>query len=170
MLVVGPLLVLVGVLLTMLVELRISRANERLYRAQGAVDAPDPVYGVMRWAYPGAFVLMALEGAITGRVVDAGAITGVIVFALAKAFKAWAIHTLGRRWTYRVLVLPDSPLVERGPYAFVRHPNYVGVIGELLGMALMMRARVSGPLALLAFGELLRRRIVAEERALGLRR
>jgi isoprenylcysteine carboxyl methyltransferase (ICMT) family protein YpbQ len=51
----------------------------------------------------------------------------------------------------------------------MRHPNYVGVIGELLGMAMMMGARLTGPLALLAFGELLRRRIAAEERALGLR-
>lgn len=167
--VVGPLLVLLGVLVMMLVEFLISRSNEQQYRQKGATDAVDPVYGVMRWAYPGAFVVMALEGVMTGRGVDAYAVTGAIVFALGKALKAWAIHTLGCRWTYRVLVLRDAPLVDRGPYALVRHPNYVGVMGELLGMALMMGARITGPLMVLAFGELLRRRIAAEERALGLR-
>jgi isoprenylcysteine carboxyl methyltransferase (ICMT) family protein YpbQ len=50
----------------------------------------------------------------------------------------------------------------------MRHPNYVGVIAELIGFALLVGARVTGPLAVLVFGELLRRRIQAEERALGL--
>jgi methyltransferase len=165
----GVLLVLVAVLLTLLVELYVSRANEERYRRQGARDASDPVYGVMRWAYPGAFILMAAEGAITGRSLDSYALSGALLFVAGKALKAWAIHTLGVRWTYRVLVVPDAPLVRSGPYALVRHPNYVGVIAELLGMALMMTARMTGPLATLFFAELLRRRIAAEERALGLR-
>jgi methyltransferase len=161
--------VLVGVLLTLLVELRLSRANEQRYRRQGAIDAPDPVYRIMRWAYPGAFVLMAIEGAVGGRTVDRFAVAGAVVFIGAKALKAWAIQTLGSRWTYRVLVLPGAPLVRSGPYTLFRHPNYIGVLGELLGMALMMTARITGPIATLAFAELLRRRIAAEERALGLR-
>ena len=132
----GVLLLLVGVLLAMLLELRVSLANERLYRQQGAVDAPDPVYGVMRWAYPGAFVLMAIEGALTGRSLDWLAIAGALVFAAGKMLKVWAIRTLGPRWTYRVLVLPNVPLVRGGPYARLRHPNYVGVLGELIGMGL----------------------------------
>ena len=70
------------------------------------------------------------------------------------------------RWTYKVLVLPGVPLVTGGPYRFVKHPNYVGVIGELIGMALMTGARVSGPLGLFFFSWLLIRRIQAEERAL----
>jgi len=165
----GVLLLLVGILLMMLLELRVSQSNERLYRQQGAIDAPDPVYGLMRWAYPGAFVLMAIEGALVGRSLDGLAIAGALVFVAGKALKMWAIRTLGPRWTYRVLVLPDAPLVREGPYTRLRHPNYVGVLGELIGMGLMMRALVTGPIATLFFAELLRRRIAAEERALGLR-
>ena len=161
--------VLVVVLLGMLVELLVSRFNERRYRREGAVDVPDGVYRVMQWAYPGSFVAMAVEGMLAGRTPDAIAAWGVVVFAAGKALKAWAIASLGRRWTYRVLVLPGDPLVATGPYRLLRHPNYVGVIGELIGMALMMGALVTGPLALLGFGELLRRRVAAEERALGLR-
>ena len=64
-------------------------------------------------------------------------------------------------------MLPGAPLVTTGPYAFIHHPNYVAVVGELIGMALMMHAAVTGPLMTLFFMELLRRRIAAEERALG---
>jgi methyltransferase len=159
--------VLVVVLGSMLVELWVSQRNEREFRRQGAVDAPDPVYAVMRWAYPGAFVAMAVEGALSGAPFGWQTPAGIVVFVLAKALKVWAIRSLGTRWTYRVLVHPGAPLVTTGPYTFLHHPNYVGVIGELVGMGLMMHATVSGPLMTLFFMELLRRRIAAEERALG---
>jgi methyltransferase len=158
------------VFVSMLVELRVSQRNERAFRRQGAVDAPDPVYAVMRWAYPGAFVAMAVEGALSGASFGWQTPAGILVFVVGKALKVWAIRSLGTRWTYRVLVHPGAPLVTTGPYAFLRHPNYVGVVGELVGMGLMMHATVSGPVMTLFFMELLRRRIAAEERALGLPR
>jgi methyltransferase len=154
----------------MLVELRISRGNERLLVARGALAPADPVYPAMRWAYPGLFVAMAIEGVISAPHDRALVIAGIVVFAAAKALKAWAIASLGTRWTYRVFVVPGERLVRSGPYRWFRHPNYLGVIAELLGFALLAGARWSGPVAVLCFGELLRRRIRAEEQALGLSR
>jgi methyltransferase len=150
----------------MLVELRLSTRHERRLRARGAVEVPDPVYATMRWAYPAVFVAMAIEGFMSTPAPTAVMLAGVAVFVIGKLLKAWAIATLGERWTYRVLVLPGVPLVTDGPYQFVRHPNYVGVIGELIGMALVTGARVTGPLGVLFFSWLLVRRIRAEERAL----
>jgi len=163
-----PLLVLLAVIVMMLAELWLSTTNERVLVANGAVQADDPVYGVMRIAYPGVFVAMALEGVTTG--VEPGPITfaGVALMFLAKALKFWAIASLGRRWTYRVLVIPSLPLVTTGPYQWMRHPNYVAVVGELVAMALMTHARVTGPIGTVSFGWLLWRRIAAEERAMEL--
>ena len=131
---------------------------------------PDPVYRAMRWAYPAVFVAMAVEGALwaapSGSVRPILVLIGVGVFTAAKLLKFWAIATLGERWTYKVLVLPGVPLVASGPYRFVRHPNYVGVVGELIGMALITGARVTGPVGILFFSWLLVRRIRAEDRAL----
>jgi methyltransferase len=76
------------------------------------------------------------------------------------------VASLGPRWTFRVLVLPDAPLIRSGPYAHLRHPNYVGVMGELSGMALMAGARWTGPIVVLVFAALLAARIRVEERAL----
>jgi methyltransferase len=67
-----------------------------------------------------------------------------------------------------VLVLPGAALVSTGPYAWIRHPNYVAVFGEIAGFALIVGARLSGVISLLAFGILVRKRIAVEEAALGL--
>ena len=165
-----PVLSLVAVLVMMLAELRVSLAHEReLFRA-GAIEAPDPVYSTMRWAYPGTFVAMAIEGLVTATPPGVLTIAGAAVFLAGKALKVWAIASLGTRWTYRVLVIPSAPLVTRGPYRFMRHPNYVGVVGELVGMALLVQAPVTGVLSVIGFGYLLNLRIRTEEQALGLQR
>ena len=54
-----------------------------------------------------------------------------------------------------------------GPYRFIRHPNYVAVVGELLGFALVVWAPITGVVALVGFGALMWRRIAIEDRALG---
>ncbi len=169
-----PLLVLVSVIVMMLAELWLSTTNERVLLANGAVQADDPVYAVMRIAYPGVFIAMALEGMMTG--VELGplwgrttAITfaGVTVMFVAKALKFWAIASLGRRWTYKVLVVPALPPVTTGPYAWMRHPNYVAVAAEIVGFSLLARAPVAGVAGFVVFGALMLARIRVEERALG---
>jgi methyltransferase len=79
----------------------------------------------------------------------------------------WVISTLGVRWTFRILTLPDVPLIRRGPYALMRHPNYAAVLGELLAVAMIVGAPVSGALALIGYGALLRRKMAIEDRVLG---
>lgn len=167
-LVIVPVLALLAVIVMMLAELWLSSSNERVLLAHGAIEARDPVFSLMRVAYPAVFVAMAVEGALTG--VELGPMTfaGVSVMFAAKALKFWAIASLGPRWSYKVLVLPRVPLVTAGPYRWFRHPNYIGVVGELIAMALMTRAMVTGPLGTLFFGWLLYRRIAAEERAMEL--
>jgi len=94
---------------------------------------------------------------------------GAVIWLIARALKDWAIATLGDRWCFRVLPLPNVELVTRGPYRWMRHPNYVAVAGELAGAAVMLAAPVSGTAFTLAFLEIMRRRIRVEERALGIR-
>jgi methyltransferase len=145
--------------------LRASR-NERAQRARGGIEPRGDVYHLMQIAYPGAFVAMLLEGAWRGAPPPALVVTGAVVFAGAKALKWWAILSLGPFWTFRVIVVPGSERVARGPYRWLRHPNYLAVVGEFIGVALATGARVAGPIALLVFAALLVQRIALEERAL----
>jgi methyltransferase len=157
-----------GALLLMLAEMLVSRANERELRARGALEAPGDVYRTMAWAYPLAFVAPGLEGAWLGTSPGWTTIAGAALFVTSKALKFWAISALGTRWTFRVLVLPGAPLVTRGPYRWLRHPNYVAVVGEIVAFAVLVGAPVTGACALAGFGFLLWRRIGVEEQALGL--
>lgn len=168
----GAMVILAGVagmvFVPMLVEAVRAARNERALFARGAVEPAGDVYRAMQVVYPGAFLAMLAEGAMRGAAPVAGALAaGVGIFAGAKIVKWWAIATLGSRWTFRVLVLPQTPRIVAGPYRFLRHPNYVGVAGELLGVLLMTGAIVSGTIAIVVFGALLAKRIAIEERALG---
>jgi methyltransferase len=158
---------LAAVIVMMLAELKRSRANERLLRERGAVEPRGDVYRALAIVYPGLFVLMAAEGAVAGPSPEVLLVAGFAVFAAAKILKLWAVTTLGRRWSYRVLVLPSAPLVTTGPYAYLRHPNYAAVFGEIGGFALMVGAGITGVVALVAFAVLVRKRIAVEEKALG---
>lgn len=162
-----PLFTLLAVLLIMGGEALLSAFNARLLRARGAIEPAGDVYATMQWAYPAAFVAMAVEGAWRGPSPPTVLAAGLVVFGLAKALKAWAIGSLGWRWSFRVLVVPDAPLVTSGPYRVMRHPNYVAVMGELLGVLLIVFAPVTGGVSLVGFGTLLWRRIRVEDRALG---
>lgn len=148
-------------------EALLSAFNERVLRARGAREASGDVYAIMRWAYPACFVAMAVEGAMAGPASPRVLAAGLVILGFAKALKMWAIGTLGVRWTFRVLVLPDTPLITRGPYAWIRHPNYAAVLGEIAGMACLVWAPIAGLLSLACFGALLVRRIAVEDRALG---
>ena len=152
--------------LPMALEARLSASHDRALRSAGAAEPKDDVLPLMQVAYPAAFLAMAFEAWARRAQPNKWFIAGTVVFALAKAIKYWAIATLGERWTFRVLVPPGSTRIASGPYRFMRHPNYLGVIGELAGMALMARAPIAGALSIVILGILIAGRIRVEERAL----
>jgi len=150
----------------MLFEALHSARNERELRARGAVEPPDDVFPMMQIVYPGAFLVMAIEGALGPGASNRVLCAGLLVLVVAKSLKYWAISALGERWSFRVLTMAGAPLVTIGPYRLMRHPNYLAVIGELLGMSLVVGAPMTGGGAILLFGTILARRVAIEERAL----
>jgi methyltransferase len=88
------------------------------------------------------------------------------VYAVLQILRIWILATLGSRWTTRIIVLPNAPLVKTGPYRFLNHPNYALVIGEIAVLPLVFGL----PLYALAFsvlnGLVLWVRISAENSAL----
>jgi methyltransferase len=150
----------------MFAEARRAARNERAQRRRGGIEASADVYQAMRFAYPASFLIMFAESALRGAPDIAALIAGATVFGCAKALKWWAIVTLGPFWTFRVIVLPGAPLVTSGPYRWMRHPNYVAVVGELIGSAVITGAVISGPLTTAMFLALLAKRLAVESRML----
>jgi methyltransferase len=88
------------------------------------------------------------------------------LFIVLQIARFWVLFTLGRRWTIRVIVVPGERLVARGPYRYLRHPNYAVVAGEIAAVPLALGL----PIYALAFSVLnagvLAIRIPAENAAL----
>lgn len=61
---------------------------------------------------------------------------GTALLAAGLLFSVWARRTLGRNWSGMVTVKQDHELVQTGPYRFVRHPIYTGLLVALTGSAL----------------------------------
>ena len=119
-------IVLALVTLQRMTELVIARRNTARLLAQGAVETAAGHYplivavhtlwlGALWWQAPGEPIIWSL----------------LILFLLLQMGRVWVLVTLGRRWTTRIIILPGAPLVTKGPFRFVRHPNYLVVIGEI---------------------------------------
>ena len=85
---------------------------------------------------------------------------------LAQALRWWCIATLGRQWNTRVVVVPGLVLVDRGPYRWLRHPNYVAVVVEGFALPLVHTAWITAAVFSALNGVLLRTRIRTENHAL----
>ena len=89
------------------------------------------------------------------------------LFFLIELGRVWVIASLGERWTTRIIVLPDAPLVSHGPYRFTDHPNYLVVVAEILVLPLVFGLWRTALVFSLLNAALLAIRIRAENRALG---
>jgi methyltransferase len=122
---------LLFVALSRVAELFHARRNERNLRARGAVEwgrAHYPLFILLHGGWLMAMlVLMPHPPALN--------IVFVLLYFCFFALRIWVIATLGPYWTTRIITL-DAPLVAKGPYRFMRHPNYVAVMGEIASLPL----------------------------------
>jgi methyltransferase len=129
-----------------LFELLYAARNTRRLIARGAVEHGTghyPLIVLLHTAW-----LVAVFAFAPGDLAPVWAWLGIYI--VLQAARAWVIVSLGSSWTTRIISLPDAPLVRRGPYRFLKHPNYAVVIGEIAVLPLAFRE----PLVALAFSAL----------------
>jgi methyltransferase len=148
-------------------ELALSRSNEAWLRAAGAESHRDDYFTWMTWLHSSWFVAMLLEVWWLKRPYrPALALVSLLVFLAGQSLRYAAIRTLGRRWSVRVITLPDVPPVTRGIYRYLRHPNYLGVCLEIAAVPLLHGAYLTTLLYSALNAILLKYRIPLEEKAL----
>lgn len=118
--------VLALVTLQRLGELVLANRNTGRLRAMGAIEVDAGHYPVIVTLH-GAW-LLGLWILAWDRPID---VRWLLVFLALQLCRVWVIASLGRRWTTRIILLPGEPLVRRGPYRFLSHPNYLVVVGEI---------------------------------------
>ena len=147
-------------------ELVLARRNTRRLLAQGAREigaAHYPLIVAMHAAWLLGLWYLAVYRAPVGQDIN---LMWLALFAALQGGRVWVIASLGGRWTTRIIVLPDAPLIRRGPYRFLSHPNYWVVAGELLVLPLVFGLAWYGLVFTLLNAALMRFRIKAEGAAL----
>jgi methyltransferase len=143
-------------------EIAYARRNARRLLAAGGREAGAghyPLFVLLHGAWLAALAALVPAGAPVNW-------WWLALFVVLQAGRLWVIATLGPRWTTRVIVVPDAPLVRRGPYRFLRHPNYAIVAAEIAVLPLAFGAwRIALVFSLLN-AVLLAHRIRVEDRAL----
>jgi methyltransferase len=143
-------------------ELMLSGRNTRRLLARGAIESGASHYPLIVGLH--AAWLAGLWFLAWDRPVD---LAWLVVFLGLQALRVWVIASLGERWTTRIIILPGAPLVRRGPYRFLPHPNYVVVAGEMLVLPLVFGLTAYGLTFFVLNAAVLWVRIRAEDAALG---
>ena len=161
--------VLVGVIAAQrLWELAVSRRHLRELLARGGREVGAGHYPWMVALHTGFLVSCAAEVWLLHRPWrPLAGLAWLLVLAAALGLRWWTLRTLGGRWTTRVVVLPEEPLICSGPYRWLRHPNYLTVVLELLAIPMLHGAWLTATVFGVANLALLRVRIGVEEAALG---
>lgn len=159
---------LIGVVaLLRLVELRISRRNERRMIARGARPAPDPSFRWMVLLHTGVLAGAAAEVWWLHRpFLPVLAVTMGILFLAANALRWWVITTLGKQWCVEVVDAGRLGVVSCGPFRYVRHPNYDAVFLEMLALPLIHTCWLTALVGTAAHALVLRSRVRAEDAVL----
>lgn len=146
-------------------ELVISRA--RLRRSDGRKAGSTLDWCAMVALHAGLLVLPPIEALFLGsRAPTWLLVVAILAAAGAQGLRYWCIATLGAAWNARAQVDPHLQVVDRGPYRWIRHPNYVAVLIEFLALPAAFGAWRAGLLLNLLHAPLIARRIRAEERLL----
>jgi methyltransferase len=150
-----------------LYELRLSRRHEAIIRARGGREYAPWQVQAMKALHTGWFVAMLVEVDVLKRPFILGlSLLALVLFAAGQTLRYAALLSLKWRWTVRVMIIPGLPPVQNGIYRYLRHPNYLGVVLEILAAPLLHSAYVTAIVFSLVNLLLLSARIKTEDRAL----
>ncbi|MGN9865043.1 isoprenylcysteine carboxyl methyltransferase family protein [Bacillus swezeyi] len=149
-----------------LIELGVAKRNEKNAIKQGAVEYGKRHYPFIVAMHMLFFITFIWETAVFQRGMTpfpALVLTGLV---LTQGLRYWSLFSLGRCWNTKILVIPKTDLIRKGPYQWIRHPNYLAVALELFLLPLLFQAYLTVVLFTVFNTVLILIRIRVEERAL----
>lgn len=157
---VAALLFLGFIVLQRLAELAIANRNTKRLLERGAKEhgaGHYPAIVALHSAWIAALIVFGLDQALS--------LPWLAFFAVLQGLRVWILMSLGERWTTRIIIL-DEPLVRAGPFQFLRHPNYVLVVAEIIAAPMVLGLVWVAAVFTLLNAIILYVRIRAEEAAL----
>lgn len=143
-----------------------SARNTRALLAEGATEAGASYYPVVATTH---LAWIASLFFLIPPTAQASVVLAIVYIAL-QGVRYWIIGTLGRYWTHRIITLPAAPIVQRGPYKLIRHPNYAVTIAETFLLPAVFGAWALGFIMTAIWTAVLAYKIRLEDEALAARR
>lgn len=159
--------VLAAVILQRLMELRLARQNAKAIRKRGGYEVGGDHYKWLVGLHSGFFLSLGLEAIGRGVTLPMGWPVPLLLFGTAQLLRIWCIRSLGIFWNTRIFILPGVKGIRKGPYRWLKHPNYIVVTLELFSLPLLFGLFTTAAVfTLLNAVLLLKVRIPIEEKAL----
>jgi methyltransferase len=156
------LLVLVGI--ERLVEVAISRRNQSKLIEQGVRKIREPHFPWLVLFHAVVLVAAGAEVLFLHRpLIPRLAISMAVLFVLSNVIRYWVIYLLAGLWNIQIMDSGRVGIVTSGPYRWVRHPNYAGVVLEVFSLPMIHTAWITAVAGTLGYFEILRRRIKLED-------
>lgn len=141
-------------------ELVLSKRNTKKLLAKGATEYGAEHYPLMIALHASWLVALVWFG-----IDQSLSMPWLALFVVLQVARVWILFSLGSRWTTRIIVLRE-PLVTRGPFAWLKHPNYLLVIAEVLTVPMIFGLPLVAAVFSALNAAMLTLRISAEEAAL----
>jgi methyltransferase len=149
-----------------LFELRVAAKNRRILFQRGGQEFFPESYRVIFLMHLSFMICLIVESYPWFIAFDTLTLACLAAVLLLQLVRYWCVFSLKEYWNTRIILVPGDKVVRRGPYRFLRHPNYLVVTLEFFILPLLARA----PLTLVIFSIanlfILRQRITLEEKAL----
>ncbi|MCM3566852.1 isoprenylcysteine carboxyl methyltransferase family protein [Neobacillus mesonae] len=149
-----------------LIELMMAKKNENWMKQRGAVEFGTSHYPYMIMMHVLFFVSMILEKVFLNRELSPVWASILIIFITTQFMRGWVILSLGRYWNTKIIVIPNEKVIMKGPYRFIKHPNYAVVSLEFVLVPLLFNDYITACIFTVLNIFMLRVRIKAEEKAL----
>ncbi|MFD1707200.1 isoprenylcysteine carboxyl methyltransferase family protein [Siminovitchia sediminis] len=158
--------VLVLVVFQRLSELVWAKRNERWMKERGAAEYGKSHYPWMVFIHISFFISLIIEVTFLHREPSSYWPVFLVIFLLVQGIRIWILVSMGRYWNTKIIVLPGSETIKKGPFRYMRHPNYFVVTIELAVLPLMFQAYWTAVLFFIFNQVILSVRIAEEEKAL----
>ncbi|QIW80388.1 isoprenylcysteine carboxyl methyltransferase family protein [Bacillus tequilensis] len=147
-------------------EMAVARQNEQKVKQQGAIEFGESHYPYIIITHILFFLSLIAEVLLMNKQPSSWWIGIAAAIVTVQAVRYWALCSLGSYWNTKILVVPGAELVKKGPYRWMKHPNYTVVILEFLLIPLLYHAYMTMCLFSILNAVLLTVRIRTEEKAL----
>ncbi|MBM6619308.1 isoprenylcysteine carboxyl methyltransferase family protein [Bacillus suaedaesalsae] len=154
------------IVLQRVLELYIARKNEKWMKGQGGVEYGQEHYPIMVTMHIMFFVALLVEVLVLNKQLSSWWPVLLSLFFVTQAIRIWALSSLGKYWNTKIIVLPNTSIVKKGPYKYFRHPNYTIVALEILVIPMLFEAFWTAVIFTILNVLMLSVRIPLEEKAL----